>query len=137
MASNTSTKEIKVIDAATGVAGIERRQMPRNRWRVTAERFRTADRLTAARDPDLAAAQSQIVVIEKLVERAFPKNEHARQSITAAVKERIAQHLEKGHSFARATVMEPVRDRHQSGRDKEEVRQSQSDKHMRMQERER
>ena len=46
------TKEIKVIDAATGVAGIERRQVPRNRWRVTAETFRAADRLTAARDPD-------------------------------------------------------------------------------------
>jgi hypothetical protein len=29
----------------------------------------------------------------------------------AVAKERIAQHIEKGHSFARATVMEPVRDR--------------------------
>jgi hypothetical protein len=129
-------KKIRVIDAVTGVAGIERRQVPRNRWRVTAETFRAAGRLTAARDPALTAAQSQIVVIEKLVERAFPKNEHIRQSITAAVKERIAQHLETGHSFARATVMEPVRERQQSGRD-QEVRQSQSDKHMRMQERER
>ena len=38
----------------------------------------------------------------------------------AAAKERIAQHLEKGHSFTQATVMEPVRDRHeQPGLDKE------------------
>ena len=105
-------KDIKVIDAASGSARIERRQVPRNRWRVTAEKFRATDRATAARDPDLVAAQSQMVVIEKLVERAFPKDEHARQSIMAAAKERIAQHLEKGHSFARATVMEPVRERH-------------------------
>jgi hypothetical protein len=131
-------KDIKVIDAATGSARKERRQVSRNRWRVTAEKFRGADRLTAARDPDLVAAQSQIVAIEKLLERGFPKDEHARQSITEAVKERIAQHLEKGNSFVRATVIEPVRDRHQSGRDKEALGQSQSGgERMRMQERER
>lgn len=38
-------KDIKVIDAASGSARIERRQVPRNRWRVTAEKFRRADRL--------------------------------------------------------------------------------------------
>ena len=50
------TKKIKVIDAANGQTQIERRQVPRNRWRVTAEKFRTADRQIAARDPDLVAA---------------------------------------------------------------------------------
>jgi hypothetical protein len=60
------TKETKAIDAATGLAGIERRQVPRNRWRVTAETFRATDQATAAQDPDLVAAQSQIVIIEKL-----------------------------------------------------------------------
>jgi hypothetical protein len=131
-------KDIKVIDAASGSARIERRQVPRNRWRVTAEKFRATDRAAAARDPDLVAAQSQIVIIEKLVERAFPKDEHTRQSIMAAAKERIAQHLEKGHSFAQATVMEPVRDRHeQPGLDKEGARQSQSGERIRLQERER
>ena len=131
-------KDIKVIDAERGSARIERRQVPRNRWQVTAEQFRTTDRLTAARDPDLVAAQSQIVAIEKLLERGFPKDEHARKSIIEAVKERIAQHLEKGNSFVRATVMEPVRDRHQSARDKEALGQSQSGgERMRMQERER
>jgi hypothetical protein len=129
------TKEIKVIDAATGAAGLERRQLPRNRWRVTAETFRAADRVAAARDPDLVAAQSQIVAIEKLVERAYPKDEQARQNITEAVKEHIAQHLEKGHSFARATVIEPGRDRHRSERD--EDRLVQSGERTRMQERER
>ena len=33
-------KDIKVIDAASGRARIERRQVSRNRWRVTAEKFR-------------------------------------------------------------------------------------------------
>jgi Large polyvalent protein-associated domain 7 len=129
-------KEIRVIDAATGVAGMERRLVPRNRWRVTAQTFRASDRATAARDPDLVAAQSQIVIIEELVERAFPKDEQARQSIMAAAKERIAQHLEMGHSFARATVMEPVRDRHEQ-RDKEGARQSQSGERISLQARER
>jgi len=67
------TKEIKVIDAASGHAHVERRQVPRNRWRVTAEKFRTADRQTVARDPTLVAAQSQMVLIEKALERVFPR----------------------------------------------------------------
>lgn len=130
-------KDIKVIDEASASARIERRQVPRNRWRVTAEKFRSADRQTAARDPDLVAAQSQMVVIEKALDRAFPKDERARRSVIEAVKDRIAQHLEKGHSFARATVMESVRDHHQSDRNNEEVRQSQSSECKRIQARER
>ena len=99
-------KDIKVIDAASGSARIERRQVPRNRWRVTAEKFRAADRQTAARDPDLVAAQSQMVIIEKALERAFPEDERARHDIIEAARDRIAGHLEQGHSFARATVLE-------------------------------
>ena len=98
---------------------------------------RRTDRPAAGHDSDLLAAQSQLVVINKLVERALPNDENARQSIMAFAKERIAQHLEKGHSFARATLMEPVRDRHQSGRDKEDLRLSQRVDRMRLQERER
>jgi hypothetical protein len=131
-------KDIKVIDAASGSARIERQQVPRNRWRVTAEKFRAADRSTAARDPDLAAARSHMVIIERALERTFSKDEHTRQNITEAVRERIAQHLEKGHSFARAIVMEPVPDRHQSGPNRnKEIHQEQSGSRMRMQERER
>ncbi|WP_377830925.1 LPD7 domain-containing protein (plasmid) [Bradyrhizobium lupini] len=130
-------RAIKFLDAATGVASTERRQMWRNRWSVTVE-ARRAERPAAAHDSDLLAAQSQIVVINKLVERALPNDENARQSIMAFAKERIAQHLENGHSFARATVREPVRDRHeQLGHDKEGARQRQSSERMRRQERER
>ena len=115
-------KDIKVIDAASGRARIERRQVSRNRWRVTAERFRSADRQTAARDPDTVAAQSQMVIIEKALERAFPEDERARRNIMDAVRERIAGHLEHGHSFARATILEPVHERHRPGTDKNGAR---------------
>ncbi|MCK1540971.1 hypothetical protein IVB12_02935 [Bradyrhizobium sp. 179] len=128
-------RAIKSIDAATGIAGIERRQMWRNRWSVTLE-TRRADRLAAAHDSDLLAAESQIAVINKLVERALPNDESARQNIMAFAKERIARHLEEGHTFSRATVMEPVRDRHPSEGDKE-IRIVQTGDRARMRERER
>ncbi|MGY4363956.1 hypothetical protein ACVW1A_000021 [Bradyrhizobium sp. LB1.3] len=130
------TKEITVVDAANGQTRVERRQVPRNRWRVTAETFRAADRRAVARDPDLVAAQSQMVKIEKVLERAFPNDERARQSIIEAAREHIARHLEKGRSFARATVVEPIRDRRPSEGDKE-LRIGQSGERRRMQERDR
>lgn len=121
----------------TGLAGIERRQMWRNMWSVTVEECR-ADRPAAAHDSNLLAAQSQVVVINKLLERALPNDENTRQSIMAFAKERIAQHLEKGHSFARATVIEPVRDRHeQLVRAKEGPLQSQSGERSRLLEQDR
>ncbi|MDH2404962.1 hypothetical protein QCM77_34340 [Bradyrhizobium sp. SSUT18] len=114
-------RAIKFIDAATGNANTERRQMWRNRWSVTVE-ARRAERPAAAHDSDLLAAQSQIVVVNKLVERALPNDEIARQSIMAFAKERIAHHLENGHSFTRATVLDPVQDRHRPGPQKGETR---------------
>ena len=130
-------RAIKSIDAATGIASIERRQMWRNVWSVTVEAHR-ADRLAAAHDSDLLAAQSQIAVINKLVERALPNDENARQNIMAFAKERIAQHLENGQSFARATVIEPIRNsREHSVRSKEEPLRSQSGERIRLREQER
>lgn len=124
-------RAIKSIDATTGLAGIERRQMWRNMWSVTVEE-RRADRAAAARDSDLLAAQSQLVVINKLVERALANDENARQSIMAFAQERIVQHLESGHSFARATVIEPIRDRHErSAHAKEGPVQNQSSERIR------
>ncbi|MET4315275.1 LPD7 domain-containing protein [Bradyrhizobium sp. RT4b] len=114
-------RAIKFLDAATGIASTERRQMWRNKWSVTVE-ARRAERPAAAHDSDLLAAQSQIVVINKLVERALPNDENARQSIMAFAKERIARHLENGHSFARATILDPVQDRHRPGTQKDDAR---------------
>ncbi|MDQ8727525.1 LPD7 domain-containing protein [Bradyrhizobium sp. LHD-71] len=130
-------KEIKVIDAASGKSRNERRQVPRNQWRVTAAKFRSADRQAAARDRDLVAAQSQMVIIEKALERAFPENQRVRASILNAAQERIAQHLEQGHSFGRATVIEPVQDRDRSGNDRGDARQNQNQVWERIQDRER
>ncbi|MGR4928229.1 LPD7 domain-containing protein [Bradyrhizobium sp. CAR08] len=114
-------RAIKFLDAATGIASTERRQMWRNKWSVTVE-ARRAERPAAAHDSDLLAVQSQIVVINKLVERALPNDENARQSIMAFAKERIARHLENGHSFARATILDPVQDRHRPGTQKGDAR---------------
>ena len=130
-------KDIKLIDAASGSARIERRQVPRNRWQVTAERFRSADRPTTARDPDLVAAQSHMVLIEKALERVFPEDERTRHAIMGSVRERIAEHLERGHSFARATVMEPVQDRRRLGSGKDNADKKQNGERVRIQERER
>lgn len=130
-------KDIKVIDAASGSARIERRQVPRNRWRVTADKFRSADRKTAARDLDLVAAQSQMLIIEKALERVFPADDRARHTIMEAAKERIAGHLERGHSFARAMVIEPIQDRPRSGNDKDNASQNQNGERVRIQEQER
>ena len=131
------TKEIKVIDTTSGNAHIEQRQVPRNRWKVTAEKFRTTDRKTVAGDPDLVAAQSQMALIEKALERAFPKDERARQSIMEAARERIAHHLGQGHSFSRATVMEPAQDRHRSKGNRGDASQIRNGEQVRIQQRER
>jgi len=131
------TKEIKVIGAANGQMQVERRQVPRNRWRVTAENFRMADRQTAGRDPALVAAQSQMVLIEKALERVFPNDVRARRGIMEVAKERIAQHLEQGHSFAQARVKEPGQDLDRSERNKGEVRQNRNGGRVRIQQRER
>lgn len=131
------TKEIKMIEAAGGHVRIERRPVPRNRWRVTAERFRAADRQTAVRDADLVVAQSQMAIIEKALERAFPNDERARHNIKEAARERIAQHLEQGRSFDRGMVMEPVRDRHRPDGDKGDALQTRNGERVRIQEQER
>ncbi|MEO6945180.1 MAG: LPD7 domain-containing protein [Nitrobacter sp.] len=119
------SKDIKVIDPATGTARIEQRQVPRNRWRITAEKFRSADRQSASRDPDLVTAESQIAIIEKTLKRAFPQNERAQRGVMEAVRERIGRHLEQGHSFPRATVEEFVQEHNRSKSGKDDAHQNQ------------
>ena len=130
-------RDVKVIDAVSGRSSIERREVPRNRWRVTAQKFRSTDRQTVARDPDLVAAQSQMVAIEKALERVFPKDERARDNIKEVARERIAQHLGQGHAFAQARVKEPIQDLHRSERDKDDAHQNGHGGRVRIQERER
>jgi hypothetical protein len=78
-----------------------------------------------------------MIIIEKTLERAFPKDELTRHGIMEAVRERIAQHLGRGHTFARATVREPGRDHNRAGSDKHEAGQEQNGERVRIQQRER
>ncbi|POA46620.1 hypothetical protein C1884_31305, partial [Pseudomonas sp. GW460-R15] len=71
------------------------------------------------------------------LERAFPKDLRARHSIMEAARERIAHHLGQGHSFGRATVMEPAQDRHRSEGDKGDALQARNGERVRIQQRER
>jgi hypothetical protein len=130
-------KAIKVIDAASGSSRIERRQVPRNRWRVTAEKFRSANPTAAARDPALIAARSHMVIIEKALERALAGDDRVRRNLMEAVRERIAGHLERGRSFSRARLAEPIQDHHRSGSDKVDARQNRTGERVRFHDRER
>jgi hypothetical protein len=78
-----------------------------------------------------------MVIIEKALERAYPDDQRARISIMEAAKERIAQHLEQGHSFARATIIETVQDLDRSRSDKDGARQDQNNVRERIREQER
>jgi hypothetical protein len=85
-----------------GSTGMRRDSAQRNRWAATAERFRTLDRKEAVNDPALAAAHSHLAVLERTLERTLPGDQQARDMVLQVARERIAVHLEKGHSFLRA-----------------------------------
>jgi hypothetical protein len=99
------------IDAAEGKARFNGLQAPQSRWRKTAAKFRTAETRAVVRDPELVGAQSQLVIIEKALQQAFPDDRQARQRILEAAKERLVHHLEKGRSFERAMLREPASER--------------------------
>lgn len=132
-----TSNNVTAIDAANGKGRIDRRQAPQSGWRMTAEKFRSADRKAAARDADLVAAQSQLAVIEKAVERAFPGDRQARERIIEAARERIAHHIEQGRSFPRATIREPVRERNRPGSDRDNGRRNPEEVRERTRQRER
>ncbi len=95
---------VTVIDAANGKPRADRHVTPQHPWRGRA--FRIAAWRAGARDADLVAAQSQLTIIEKALERALPHDPRARERILGAARERVAQHLERGRSFERAMVRE-------------------------------
>jgi hypothetical protein len=78
-----------------------------------------------------------MVIIEKTLEHAFSKDERSRHSIIEAVREKVADRLEHGHSFARTTVAEPTQVRYRSGSDKDNASQRQNGVRVRLPERER
>jgi hypothetical protein len=97
-------KDLKVTDAKTGQTMTERRSLRRNRWSVTAEKFRSLNRTEAVKDPDLVAAHSHLAVIERALQQAFPNNTQAREFVLRTAQDRIAEHLDSGHTFRRAQI---------------------------------
>lgn len=128
---------VTAIDASPGRLSADRRPVPQGRWRARAEKFRATDRTAAMRDADLVAAQSQLAIIEKALERAFPRDPQAREKILDAARERIAHHLEQGRSFERAIVKERVSEHNRSRTDRGEARRNPEEVRERTRQRER
>lgn len=97
--------------------GAPPRDVQRNRWTATAERFRASTPAGSARDPDLAAAQARLAVVETVV-RAKLSNPKDQAKVIAASKARIANRLEEGRHFSAPRVAEPnvARDRAQESK---------------------
>jgi Large polyvalent protein-associated domain 7 len=72
-----------------------------------ADRFRRLGPAEAVRDPALAAAHSQLAVLERSLRDVFPTDARARSVVLEAARERIAEHLERGRTFRRAEVRVP------------------------------
>ena len=97
-------KDVSIVDGRTGTTSVERQDVARNRWAVTAEQFRSLDRGEAVRDHSLAAAHSNVAVLERALKTWFPQDERARQIMLDAARQRVAEHLEQGQSFRRAEI---------------------------------
>lgn len=97
-------KDVRTVDRRTGETRIQRQDVTRNRWAVTAERFRSLDRREAVRDPALAAAHSHIAVLERALKTRFPQDERLQHIMLDAARERVAEHLEQGQTFGRAEI---------------------------------
>lgn len=135
--ADRAPNNVTAIDASPDRLNADRRPVAQGRWRARADKFRAADRKAAARDADLVAAQSQLAIIEKALEQAFPRDPQAREKILNAARERIAQHLEQGHSFERAIVRERVPEDNRSRPDRGEARRNPEEVRERTRQRER
>lgn len=96
-------KTIKETDPETGRESVNRREVPRNLWNIVAEQFREATPAQAARDPKLKGAQSHLAVVEAVVRRGLA-DPAARARVMGQTRERVAEHLAEGRTFAPARV---------------------------------
>jgi len=134
-AGDQAVSNVTAIDPAK--RRFDQREAAPDHWRSRAARFRSADRRTAARDAELVGAMSQLVMIEKALERAFPHDRDARDRIMDAAKERIANHLEQGRSFNRASVREKSPAHEKNAAERDDARHVRDDVRERMRQRER
>jgi len=89
------------------------------------ERFRTLDRRASMRDPALAAAHSQLALLERSLRDVFPTDARVRAVVLDAAREQVADHLGNGRTFRRAEIRVPDQAKHRSqdGREIEPSRQ--------------
>jgi hypothetical protein len=121
---------VTAADFVDGKPSTFRRQLSEGRFRAGAENLRAADRRKAERGEAFVAAQSQLAIIEKALERALPRDPQARERILAAARERVDRHLRQGRSFERAMISErapanpqSMTDRIKAHRDPDEARE--------------
>lgn len=101
-------KTVQTKDERTGETRPEVKDVPRNRWEVTAERFREASPAEAARDPATREAQSTLKVIETALAERVP-DKGLRDKLMSVAKEHIASKLASGGTFKEARVRETMR----------------------------
>lgn len=99
------SRTFEVKDRATGKVTLMQRDVPRNRWTIEAERFRSASPAEAARDPGLRDAQSRLAVVSAVVKERH-EDPAVQERLIAGAKEKIADHIEKGAKFEPAKVRE-------------------------------
>jgi hypothetical protein len=83
------------------IAGLDTEQIP----------SRSAVRSGSERDPNRAAAYSHLAVLDRVLRRAFPRDEAAREAVLETARERLRVHLQDGRIFRHAEYAVPVRDR--------------------------
>jgi hypothetical protein len=74
-------------------------------------RFRSLAPTEAVKEPNLAAAHSQLVVLNHALERAFPNDAGTRDAVLNLARDRLALHLERGNTIRRAEYAIPVGDK--------------------------
>lgn len=74
-------------------------------------RFRSLAPTEAVKEPNLAAAHSQLVVLNHALARAFPNDAGTRDAVLNLARDRLALHLERGNTIRRAEYATPVRDK--------------------------
>lgn len=100
------SRTVEVRDKETGEVSLLKREVPRNRWTIEADRFREASPAEAARDPALRDAQSRLAVVAAVVKDRHP-DPAVQDRLIAGAKEKIASHIEQGAKFTPAQVREP------------------------------
>ncbi|MFK4794938.1 hypothetical protein [Sphingobium sp. ZW T5_29] len=81
-----------------------------DRGMTVGDRFRAATPDEAAADPELAAAQAQVMAMEELARVQFPDRPHMPEMVRRAGREQIARLLDKGDTIM-ASVPDKGRER--------------------------